>query len=74
MAWTHVLDGFSVENNTFPDGLAERVRLVVLLEPTVLPRVVHVLVSIALLGEQTFENLVSTMGVNKLLPDRINSC
>lgn len=40
-----------------------------LLEPTVLPRIKHFLISIPLLGEQAFENAICALFIDVLFAD-----
>ena len=55
MTWAHVLNRFLVKKNTITGRSAQAQRLIVLLEPTVLPRIVHLLLLayLRLLGDET---------------------
>ena len=44
-----------------------------LLQAAILSRIVHLLVSVTLLGEESFENLISTLIVNELAANGFDS-
>ena len=57
---------FLVQLNAFSDGDSQGKRLVMLLEPTIFPRIEHFLISGALLREQAFENVICSFFINVL--------
>ena len=64
---------FLVQLNAFSDGDSQGKRLVMLLEPTIFPRIEHFLISGALLREQAFENVICSFFINVLTSDRVDS-
>ena len=64
---------FLVQLNAFSDGDSQGKRLVMLLESTIFPRIEHFLISVTLLREQAFENVVCSFFVNVLTADRVDA-
>ena len=62
---------FLVQLNAFSDGNTQGKRLVVLLKSTIFPRIEHLLISIPLLREQAFENVVCSFFIYILTTDRV---
>ena len=72
LAWSNIGNLSLSDLDTFSDGLAEREWLIMLLKATVLSGIKDCLISDTLLGEEAFENMVSSLRVNELATDRVN--